>query len=175
VRFRPVSADAPEALSLLREYAAELTGQGIVLDEREGGAVSAAEMAPPHGAFLLVERDGAAVACGGVRRLAGAAAEVKRMYVAPSARGRGVARALLGRLEDEARALRCRVARLDTGAEMPAALALYRSAGYQEIADYNGNPHAAFWMEKELYATAAGGGSRRETTREMPSPDIETP
>jgi GNAT superfamily N-acetyltransferase len=147
---RIAPADGPEAVALLTAYAAELTGQGIVLDEREGGAVAPDEMAPPNGTFLLVELDGATVACGGVRRLAGGAAEIKRMYVAPAARGRGVARALLARLEDEARALGCAVARLDTGPRMNAALGLYRATGYAEIADYNGNPHAAYWMEKTL-------------------------
>jgi ribosomal protein S18 acetylase RimI-like enzyme len=148
--FRAAPADAPEAAALLHEYALELTTQGIVLDEREGGAVSAAEMAPPHGAFFVVELDGAAVACGGVRRLPGGAGEIKRMYVAPAARGLGVGRELLRRLEDEARALGCATARLDTGPRMSAALGLYRAAGYREIADYNANPHAAYWMEKPL-------------------------
>jgi len=72
------------------------------------------------------------------------------MYVAPPARRRGVARALLLRLEDEARALGCRVVRLDTGREMVAALGLYRALGYVEIPDYNGNPHASHWFEKPL-------------------------
>jgi ribosomal protein S18 acetylase RimI-like enzyme len=72
------------------------------------------------------------------------------MYVAPTARRRGVAQVLLTRLEEEARALGCRVARLDTGPDMGAALALYRTAGYREIPDYNGNPHAGHWMEKAL-------------------------
>jgi ribosomal protein S18 acetylase RimI-like enzyme len=72
------------------------------------------------------------------------------MYVAPFARRRRVGAALLARLEDEARALGCHATRLDTGAGMEAALALYKRAGYREIADYNGNPHAAYWMEKTI-------------------------
>jgi ribosomal protein S18 acetylase RimI-like enzyme len=76
--------------------------------------------------------------------------EIKRMYVSPTARRRGVARALLGGLEDEARSLGCRAVRLDTGRDMVAALKLYRLVGYREIPDYNANPHAAYWMEKTL-------------------------
>ena len=57
---------------------------------------------------------------------------------------------VLASTEDEARALGCPAARLDTGPRMLPALSLYRSAGYEEIADYNGNPQAAYWMEKRL-------------------------
>jgi GNAT superfamily N-acetyltransferase len=148
--FRVARLDDSESVLLLADYESELARQGIVLDRHEGGGVDADEMVAPQGVFLLVELDHAFVACGGIRRLNDDIAEIKRMYVAPSARRRGVARALLGRLEDEARALGCRVARLDTGREMVAALRLYCDFGYEEIPDYNGNPHAAHWMEKAL-------------------------
>jgi GNAT superfamily N-acetyltransferase len=72
------------------------------------------------------------------------------MYVAPAARGRGVARALLTALEDEARRLGYEVARLDTGPHQPHAERLYREAGYAEIANFNANPLASFWGEKRL-------------------------
>jgi GNAT superfamily N-acetyltransferase len=72
------------------------------------------------------------------------------MYVVPEARGRGLARRLLEALEDAARATGHRVARLDTGARQPHARALYESAGYRAIGDYNGNPYAVFWGEKAL-------------------------
>jgi GNAT superfamily N-acetyltransferase len=149
--FRVARLDDEGSTRLLRDYEAELAGQGIVLDRDEGGGVRADEMVPPHGIFLLVELDDSVVACGGIRRLSETIAEIKRMYVAPASRGRGVARALLTRLEDEARVLGCRFARLDTGRHMTAALGLYRSTGYVEIPDYNGNPHAGHWMEKSLH------------------------
>jgi GNAT superfamily N-acetyltransferase len=72
------------------------------------------------------------------------------MYVVPEARGRGAARELLGALEDAARALGYARVRLDSGPGQPHARTLYESAGYQEIADYNGNPFAAYWAEKTL-------------------------
>jgi GNAT superfamily N-acetyltransferase len=72
------------------------------------------------------------------------------MYVAPQARGQGVARVLLTALEDAARELGYAKVRLDTGPEQPHARRLYESAGYVEIADYNGNPHAGYWAEKPL-------------------------
>ncbi|HEX4862628.1 MAG TPA: GNAT family N-acetyltransferase [Acidimicrobiales bacterium] len=146
--FRLARLDDPQSGALLRDYEAELRRQGIV---QEGGWVGVEELVAPNGSFLIADLDGSAAACGGVRRLDEAGiAEVKRMYVAPFARGRGVGAALLARLEDEARALGCQLTRLDTGAGMEAALALYRRAGYRQIADYNGNPHAAYWMEKKI-------------------------
>jgi GNAT superfamily N-acetyltransferase len=148
--FRVARSDDADSVRLLHAYEAELAGQGIVLARGDEGGVEADEMVAPHGIFLLVELDDSIVACGGMRRLSGSIGEIKRMYVAPGARRRGLARALLSRLEDEARALGCIVARLDTGAHMTAALGLYRDMGYVEIADYNGNPHAGHWMEKTL-------------------------
>jgi GNAT superfamily N-acetyltransferase len=148
--FRIARLDDDESARLVADYEIELAGQGIVLDRHEGGGVEAEEMVAPHGKFLLVELDNATVACGGIRRLSADLAEIKRMYVGPGARRKGIGRALLAQLENEARALGCRVARLDTGRNMDAALALYRSLGYREIPDYNGNPHAGHWMEKAL-------------------------
>ena len=110
-----------------------------------------AEMSPPTGAFLLGYEAGRPVCCGGVKRLPDdGACEIKRMYVVPGARGRGVARLLLAALEDAARALGYRVARLDTGPAQPHAQHLYESAGYRPIANFNHNPFASFWGEKAL-------------------------
>jgi GNAT superfamily N-acetyltransferase len=77
-------------------------------------------------------------------------AEIKRMYVRPAARSRGVARELLRALEDEARAMGYSAVRLDTGPKQVHGLALYRSAGYLEVPPYNDNPFACFWGEKQL-------------------------
>jgi putative acetyltransferase len=91
----------------------------------------------PRG-LLLIARDGdEAMGVGGYRPLDDATAEVKRMYVVPAARGRGVGRLLLGALMAGARAAGYRRVRLDTHrASMTAAIALYRSLGFVEIAPY---------------------------------------
>jgi GNAT superfamily N-acetyltransferase len=103
------------------------------------------------GAFLVVfDEAGAAVAGGGVKRLDDGACEIKRMYVIPEARGRGLASVLLKGLEDEARALGYEIVRLDTGAKQPAAQAMYERAGYVQIGNFNANPFASFWGEKAL-------------------------
>jgi GNAT superfamily N-acetyltransferase len=102
------------------------------------------------GAFLVVYEDDVAVAGGGLKRLDERAAEIKRMFVVPQARGRGHASTLLQALEDEARRLGYAIARLDTGEHQPAAQAMYERAGYAPIGNFNANPFASFWGEKAL-------------------------
>lgn len=108
------------------------------------------ELNPPHGAFLVGYEDGAAVCCGGIKRLDAEACELKRMYVIPPARGRGLGRILLGALEDRARELGYTLARLDTGPKQPGSQHLYESAGYVAIPNFNGNPMATYFGEKRL-------------------------
>jgi len=91
-----------------------------------------------------------AVTGGGLRRLDDGVAEIKRMYVRPAARSRGLARALLGALEQTATELGYERVRLDTGPKQVHGLALYRSAGYIDVPPYNDNPFACFWGEKAL-------------------------
>jgi GNAT superfamily N-acetyltransferase len=100
--------------------------------------------------MVLGRIDGDPAAIGGVRHLDTRVAEVKSMYVVPAYRGAGVAARLLDELHALARERRCRAVRLDTSAYLTAAVALYRSAGYDEVADYNGNPKADRWFEREL-------------------------
>jgi GNAT superfamily N-acetyltransferase len=108
------------------------------------------ELSPPDGGFVVLIEHGRPVAGGGVKGLDDRACEIKRMYVVPDARGRGVGRELLAALEALARDLGYAVARLDTGAKQPGARRMYERAGYASVPDYNGNPYAAFWGEKRL-------------------------
>jgi putative acetyltransferase len=80
--------------------------------------------------------DGRAVACGGVRRLRDGIAEIKRMYVEPQVRGRGISRALLAALESAAREAGYREVWLETGLGQPEAMALYEASGYAPITPY---------------------------------------
>ena len=124
---------------------------GIPFTEESLAAESPpADLAPPTGELLLVSLDGEPIAIGGVRDLDDPVAEVKSMYVAPSARGRGLGRALLQRLESMAAERGCSAARLDTAAHLTAAIALYRSLGYEEIPAYNEGPNADLWFERRL-------------------------
>ncbi|MGH3023098.1 MAG: GNAT family N-acetyltransferase [Gaiellaceae bacterium] len=88
---------------------------------------------PPDGFFLVVWEGEQAIGCGGVCRHDETTAELRRMYVAPDARGRGVGDALLGALEEEARDLGYAFVRLETGDRQPEAIGLYVSSGYRPI------------------------------------------
>ena len=89
---------------------------------------------------VLLARDdaGTAVGCGALRALGDGVAEVKRMFVARSARGRGVWKAVLAGLEDAARLRGWTTLRLETGPRQPEAVALYTGAGYRSIAAFGG-------------------------------------
>jgi GNAT superfamily N-acetyltransferase len=150
LEIRRAPADEPPGSELLAAMIAELEPFYGPIDRPGMPSAGPQDFVPPGGAFLVIWRDGEAIACGGIKRLPDGACEIKRMYVAPAVRGKGVARRLLGALEDTARDLGYEVARLDTGPHQPHAQALYESAGYRPIGNFNANPVASFWGEKRL-------------------------
>jgi GNAT superfamily N-acetyltransferase len=150
VEIRAEDAAQPSGQGLLDGFRQELVKRYGHFDEARSPSATPEDFAAPAGRFLVVYVDGRASACGGVKRLDDHTGEIKRMFVTPSARGRGLSRILLGALEDAARDLGYETVRLDTGAEQHEAQALYPSAGYAEIPDYNGNPYASVWFEKRL-------------------------
>src|SRR4051812_7599565 len=87
----------------------------------------------PEIRFFVARLAGKAIGCGALRLDPSGYGEVKRMYVDPAARGQKVGRALLLRIEEEARAERLTALRLETGIHQPEALGLYRTTGYREI------------------------------------------
>ena len=100
--------------------------------------------------FLVARAEGEGVGCGAVRELQPGIGEVKRMFVKPEWRGRGIARQLLAALELKARERGYQAVRIETGVGQPEAIALYRSAGYTAIppfGGYIGNP-ASVCFEK---------------------------
>ena len=146
-----VRADAADSLVAVRLVEAMIAEMGTLYGPGEmPTSARPDELGPPHGAFVVLYEDGEPVAGGGVKRLEERIGEAKRMYVVPEARSRGLARRLLAGLEDAARALGYTRLRLDTGAHQPHARALYESAGYRPVPDYNDNPLAAYWGEKRL-------------------------
>lgn len=113
------------------------------LGERYGGPgdetpVDPVEFDPPEGAFLVAYLDGRPVGCGGWRSHGGRneIGEIKRMYTAPEARRRGVARAMLAAIEDSARQYGRRRLVLETGDRQPEAMKLYETAGYEPIPNF---------------------------------------
>jgi GNAT superfamily N-acetyltransferase len=91
------------------------------------------EVSEGRGAFLVAYVAGSPVGCGAVRRIDPGVVEVKRMYVEPTSRGRGVGRQILDALEAHARRLGASRLVLETGPRQPEAIALYRRAGFVEI------------------------------------------
>jgi GNAT superfamily N-acetyltransferase len=150
--FTPALVDAGDGGRLTQAMRDEIAimYDGLDLDGDTMPKAGAAELSPPGGAFLVGYSEGRAVCCGGVKRLDEKRCEIKKMYVLPEMRGRGVARALLHELEDLARRLGYPIARLDTGPRQGNAEGLYRDEGYAEVPDFNGNPVAVFWGEKRL-------------------------
>lgn len=146
----------PPASSLLRRcldaYFAELNSRfDSRFDPARGAPYDLAAYAPPTGAFVLARLDGEAVGCAGLAAMDGDGTfEIKRMWTAPQARGLGVARRMLGRIEQIAAELGATRLVLDTNRSLSEAQALYRAEGYAPIPRYNDNPYADFWFEKRL-------------------------
>ena len=130
---RPEHPAAAVVLAALeQEYRA---GYGALLD-REEGVYHPDEFAPPYGAFVVI-RDGEETMAGGaLRRLSDSVGEIKRMWTAPRARGRGYARRVLAVLEATAIDYGYRKLRLETAKPQLAAIALYRSVGYEPAEPY---------------------------------------
>lgn len=110
------------------------------------------EVADGRGAFLVATRAAKPVGCGAVRRIYGRTGEIKRMYVPPEERGKGLSRLLLHALESEARALGIDRLVLETGVRQLAALALYERAGFSRVepsGEHIGSP-LSVCMAKDL-------------------------
>ncbi len=129
MRIKQVGYGDPDASKLISEVQQEYV---VRYGGPDGTPVDPAEFTPPSGLFLVGYLDGLPVACGGWRSH-GADAEIKRMYVAPAARHRGLARQLLAELERTAAAAGHRRIVLETGSAQPEAIALYRSSGYTPV------------------------------------------
>jgi GNAT superfamily N-acetyltransferase len=156
VELKEQQLDGPAASRLLAAFAAEIAELYPGWDARAGPSAAPEDFAAPSGTFLIACAGTRALGCGGLKRLDARRAEIKRLYVAPEARGERVARRLIAGLELAARERGYDVVRLDTGARQPGALALFLSAGYLAIGDYNGNPFASHWLEKQLAPKARG-------------------
>jgi DNA-binding MarR family transcriptional regulator/GNAT superfamily N-acetyltransferase len=156
VTLEVIDPDHPDARRCLLSYFAELR------DRFESGfdpALSllpdAGELRPDHGLFLVARLHGEPVGCAGLKLPPEAPAEVKRMWVAPHARRLGLGRRFL--IELEARAARhgYDTLRLDTNKALSAAIGLYHSVGFHEVAAFNDEPYAHHWFEKRITAPSS--------------------
>ncbi len=152
LRFEPARVDVGPGGELAQAMRDEIAViyDGLELDGDQMPKAGPAELSAPTGEFLVGYVNDQLACCGGLKQFSEWACEIKKMYVIPALRGRGLARVLLHELEDRARRLGYDFARLDTGPKQIGARALYESEGYAEIEDFNGNPVASFWGEKPL-------------------------
>lgn len=121
-----------DAARLIAELSTELARRYDFADDGSGH-FRPEDVTIPRSVFLIGRLNGRAVACGAVRPFEGDVGEVKRMYVEPAARGRGLANWLLAALEDVARNMGYVALRLETADRQPEAIRLYESAEYHRI------------------------------------------
>jgi GNAT superfamily N-acetyltransferase len=150
VVIEPADAHSAEVAWLLAAYFTEIQA-AFGYDDNRAAPSAPEDFTPPNGRFLVVRGgDGTAAGCGAVRLIDPATAEVKRMWIHPSLRGKGVGRLLLDALEQAAAGLGATRAVLDTNETLTSALALYRSAGWGDVPAYNDNAEATHWFAKDL-------------------------
>ena len=133
-------ADSEDALCLMKDLWAELDQ---MYGNMTGTPFKLAGMDDPGAAFVIARESGQAVGCAAIRPLHAKTAEVKRMYVRPTARRQGVGREIMRALEEIARAAGFSEIWLETGLRQPGAIRLYESLGYTRIAafgDYRDDP-----------------------------------
>jgi ribosomal protein S18 acetylase RimI-like enzyme len=151
ISIAPEPADSQDVQRCFERYYAEL-------DERfeDGFDVVAAlplgldDLTPPRGLVLVARLDGTPVACGAVKLSDPDAAEIKRMWVAPEVRGRGLGGRVLDALEARAVAAGKSLARLETNRSLVEAVAMYRRRGYREVPAFNDERYGDHWFEKRL-------------------------
>lgn len=151
VEIRVADPAGADARRCLRAYFAELDRRGDApFDPRRGTSAEPDELREPAGAFLIAYLRGEPIGCGAVKHGNRGPSDIKRMWVAESARGLGIGRRLLEELERRARDRGADSVRLDTNRALVEAIALYRSAGYREVAAFNDEPFAHHWFAKAL-------------------------
>jgi DNA-binding MarR family transcriptional regulator/predicted GNAT family N-acyltransferase len=151
VEIRVVDPAHSEAQFCLGEYFAELGRRfEMGFDPASDTTAQLHELRPPAGVFLVATLRAEPIACGGLKFHDDAPTEIKRMWVAPSARGMGLGRRLLTELEGRAAAQGARTVRIETNKSLTEAITLYKSVGYEEVDPFNDLPYADHWFEKQL-------------------------
>jgi len=152
VDIRRSTLGSPDAARLIAALNAELT-KTFPEPGANHFSLSPAQVVAGDGAFLIAYIDDAAVGCGAVRRLDQTTAELKRMYVDPSVRERGIGRALVEALEREAKLFGVTTIVLETGTRLASAIRLYEAAGYARIplyGEYLSSPDTSLCFGKSL-------------------------
>ena len=149
--IQPADPDDPAALYCLAEYFAVL---GLRIPDLPLHLFplpdpDAQKYRPPHGTFLIAWSGTTPLGCVSLRPLSATLAEVKRLWVAPAARGQGLARRLMSQVETQARTLGYTALNLDTNEHLPEAITLYQKTGWTPTPPYSGPP-STHWFTKNL-------------------------
>jgi DNA-binding MarR family transcriptional regulator/GNAT superfamily N-acetyltransferase len=149
VRIAAEPSDSADARWCVDQYFRELGRRfDAGFDPARSISADAHELTPPAGVFLIARLGGRPIGCGALKAKERRIGDVKRMWVAAEARGLGIGRRLLAALEAEARQRGLKTLRLETNRSLVEAQALYRRAGYREVAPFNEEPYAHHWFEK---------------------------
>jgi GNAT superfamily N-acetyltransferase len=152
VEIKTADPGGPDARRCIHAYFTELDRRSESgFDPAAGISAEPHELVPPAGRFLIAYLNGEPVGCGAVKHHPGGPSQLKRMWVAESARGLGIGRRLLAELEGYALQSGASTARLETNRALVEAIAMYRSAGYVEVPAFNDEPFAHHWFEKPLF------------------------
>ena len=144
----PTSAEARACLDQYFQDLSERFDGGF--DPARSNPASDEDMTPPAGFFVMARIDGRPAGCGVLKIGDAATGEIKRMWTAPFARRKGVASAVLRKIEATAREAGLVLLRLETNRALKEAQAFYCREGYIEVAPFNNEPYAHHWFEKRL-------------------------
>ncbi|MBW6418675.1 helix-turn-helix domain-containing GNAT family N-acetyltransferase [Celeribacter sp. PS-C1] len=143
--------DSPTAFHCLESYYAELaTRLSAGYDPAKAARAGSEDMRPPRGQFLVALSDGLPSGCVGLKGTDKGYAEIKRLWVAPSARGLGLAKRLMSEVENHAREMGITTLRLDTNSALPEAAGLYQRLEWSEIDRFNDDPYPDLFFEKRV-------------------------
>ncbi|MBV8825135.1 MAG: GNAT family N-acetyltransferase [Bradyrhizobiaceae bacterium] len=149
--------DSPDGRWCMQEYFLELAARfDTGFDPIKSNPASDQDLISPRGFFVVARIAGRPVGCGALKRKDATTGEIKRMWTASSARGRGVAREVLHKLEAIARELGLTTLQLETNRSLTEAQALYRKEGYLEVSAFNDEPYAHHWFQKCLPSVCRG-------------------
>jgi GNAT superfamily N-acetyltransferase len=142
---------SPDAGWCIEQYFTELGERfDAGFDPTLGISAHAHELTPPGGLLLVAYLREEPIGCGAIKFHENAPGEIKRMWVTPRARGLGLGRRLLLKLEQCARDAGVTILHLETNRTLIEAIEMYRHSGYQEVEAFNDEPYAHHWFEKRL-------------------------
>jgi DNA-binding MarR family transcriptional regulator/GNAT superfamily N-acetyltransferase len=151
VKFALEDPESDDARWCIEQYFAELDQRFEAgFDPSSSLSAGAHELKAPEGALIVARLRGSPIGCVALKFHKKSPAELKRMWVSPSARGMGVGRRLIVEAEQRARQAKVRIIHLETNRTLGEAISLYRQSGYVEVAAFSAEPYAHHWFEKRL-------------------------